>query len=212
MYIFIYINIATIYFAILSLSLSLLIAITIDKSTFAHKLLILVLLPYGALTYLLFNHPLIGLVNFVQIPALIYLIKYYYDRFMEYTESHSLGISIVLLYSVIFVAFLITSFIENKNPLDSIVIVSNAFSSNGYAVPETSDIGKINNLVLSWMGVILPGVGTATLTAAILTKHFNKKHKTYEDKFNELNDKLDEFKGSVENLEKTIKENDKKDK
>lgn len=210
MYICIYVNVATIYFAILSLSLSLFIAITIDKSTFAHKLLVLVLLPYGALTFLLFNHPLIGLVNFLQIPALIYLIKYYYDKFMEYTESHSLGISIVLLFLVIFISFLITSFIENKNPLDSILIVSNAFSSNGYAVPETSDIGKVNNLVLSWMGVILPGIGTATLTSAILTRHFNKKIKGYEDKIDVLNNKLDEFNGSMEELKKLIDENDRR--
>ena len=208
MYTFIYGNISTIYFATLSLSLSLLIAITIDKSTIVRKLFIVMLIPCGALTYLLFNHPMVGLVNFVQIPFFVYLIKYYYDKFMEYTESHSLGISIVLLYVVIFVSFLITSFIENKNPLDSIVMVSNAFSSNGYAVPETSEIGKVNNLVLSWMGVILPSVGTATLTSAILTRHFKKELKDYEDKFDVLNNKLDEFKTSVEDLEKLIKERD----
>lgn len=207
MYTFIYVNIDTTYFAILNLTLSLFIAVTIDKSTLLRKLFILVLVPYGALTYLLFNYPLIGLVNFIQVPVFIYLIKYYYDKFMEYTQSHSLGISIVLLFVVIFVSFLVTSFIENKNPLDSIVIVSNAFATNGYTVYGTSDIGKINNLVLTWLSVILPVVGTATLTSAILTRHFNKKLKDYEDKFDVLNYKFDEFKKSMDEVEKLIKEN-----
>lgn len=87
-------------------------------------------------------------------------------------------------------------------------MVSNAFSSNGYAVPETSEIGKVNNLVLSWMGVILPGVATATLTSAILTKHFKKELKDYEDKFDVLNNKFDDVKTSMEQLEKSIKERD----
>ena len=210
-YTLIYVNIDTLYFALLNLSLSLFIAITIDKSTLARKLFILVLVPYGALTYLLFNHPLVGLVNFIQIPVFIYLIKYYYDKFMEYTESHGLGISIVFLFVVIFVSFLITSFIEHKNSLDAIVMVSNAFATNGYTVYGTSDIGKVNNLVLAWMSVIIPAVGTATLTSAILIRHFNKKLKGYDDQLNVLNNKLDEFKESMDKLEKLIKENHEED-
>lgn len=206
MYTLIYVNIDTTYFAILNFSLSLFIAITIDKSTFVRKLFIVVLVPYGALTYLLFNSPLIGLVNFVQVPVFIYLIKHYYDKFMEYTESHGLGISIVLLFTIIFVSFLITSIIENKNPLDAIVMVSNAFATNGYTVYGTSDIGKVNNLVLAWMSVILPAVGTATLTSAILTRHYNKKLKDYDDKLDILNNKFDEFQKSMDEMEKLIKD------
>lgn len=211
MYTLIYVNIDTIYFAILNLSLSLFIAITIDKSTLAHKLFILVLVPYGALTYLLFNFPLVGLVNFVQVPVFIYLIKYYYDKFMGYTESHGLGISIVLLFSIIFVSFLITSFIENKNPLDAIVMVSNAFATNGYVVYETSDIGKVNNLVLSWMSIILPAVATATLTSAILTRRFNRELNDYKEKFDTLNNRFDEFNSRFEEFEKFIKERENQD-
>ena len=206
MYTLIYVNIDTTYFAILNFSLSLFIAITIDKSTFVRKLFIVVLVPYGALTYLLFNSPLIGLVNFIQVPVFIYLIKHYYDKFMDYTESHGLGISIVLLFTIIFVSFLITSIIENKNPLDAIVMVSNAFATNGYIVYGTSDIGKVNNLVLAWMSVILPAVGTATLTSAILTRHYNKKLKDYDDKLDILNNKFDEFQKSMDEMEKLIKD------
>ncbi len=206
MYTLIYVNINTTYFAILNFSLSLFIAITIDKSTFVRKLFIVVLVPYGALTYLLFNSPLIGLVNFIQVPVFIYLIKHYYDKFMDYTESHGLGISIVLLFTIIFVSFLITSIIENKNPLDAIVMVSNTFATNGYTVYGTSDIGKVNNLVLAWMSVILPAVGTATLTSAILTRHYNKKLKDYDDKLDILNNKFDEFQKSMDEMEKLIKD------
>lgn len=206
MYTLIYVNIDTTYFAILNFSLSLFIAITIDKSTFVRKLFIVVLVPYGALTYLLFNSPLIGLVNFIQVPVFIYLIKHYYDKFMDYTESHGLGISIVLLFTIIFVSFLITSIIENKNPLDAIVMVSNTFATNGYTVYGTSDIGKVNNLVLAWMSVILPAVGTATLTSAILTRHYNKKLKDYDDKLDILNNKFDEFQKSMDKIEKLIKD------
>ena len=206
MYTLIYVNIDTTYFAILNFSLSLFIAITIDKSTLVRKLFIVVLVPYGALTYLLFNSPLVGLVNFVQVPVFIYLIKHYYDKFMDYTESHGLGISIVLLFTIIFVSFLITSIIENKNPLDAIVMVSNAFATNGYTVYGTSDIGKVNNLVLAWMSVILPAVGTATLTSAILTRHYNKKLKDYDDKLDILNNKFDEFQKSMDKIEKIIKD------
>ena len=126
---------------------------------------------------------------------------------MDYTESHALGISIVLLFTVIFVSFLITSFVENRNPLDSIVMVSNAFATNGYSVFGTSDIDKINNLILSWMSVLLPAVGTATLTSAILTRHFNKEVNECKDKIDDLNNKFDEFKKSMDEVEKLIKEN-----
>lgn len=59
------------------------------------------------------------------------------------------------------------------------------------------------------MGIILPGVGTATLTSAILTRHFKKELNAYEDKFDELNNKFDEIKTGMEELKKSIKENDK---
>mgnify|MGYP006974612867 CR=1 FL=1 len=38
-----------------------------------------------------------------------------------------------------------------------------------------SILGKINSIFLVWGGYIISGAGTATLTAAILLKHFNKR-------------------------------------
>jgi hypothetical protein len=167
-------------FTIIDVLLSLYIAITIDKSSVSRKLLILLLIPYGSLTFLLFKFSLIGVLDLVHVPVFIYFIKYYYDLFKEYTESNGLGIAILLLFSIVFICFLLTYFIEVDNPLDALVMVSNAFTSNGYTVLGKTDPGKIISIILVWSGFILSGVGTATLTAAILTRHFNKKFEELE--------------------------------
>lgn len=176
------------YFVIFDIIFSLYIAITIEKDSAWKKVLILFLIPYGSLTYLMFNFTLISLLDLIHIPVFLYLIKYYYDKFKVYTESNSLGITIVLLFSIVFVSFFITIFVEGVNPLDSLVMVSNAFTSNGYAVLGKSIPGKVNSLFLVWSGYLISGVGTATLTVALLTRHYNKR---------------------FDDLEKLIKENNK---
>ena len=198
MYVLVFINHNLLYFTILDVTLSLYIASTIDKSTSTRKLLILLLVPYGSLSYILFNNTLIGLLAFIHVPVFLYFMIYYYKKFREYTESNGLGITIILLFTIITVSFILTSFLENSNPLDAIVIVSNAFTSNGYTVLGNTMAGKINSLVLVWSGFIISGVGTATLTAAILTKHFNHKLKDYDDKFEELNDRFDSLEKLIE--------------
>jgi len=40
--------------------------------------------------------------------------------------------------------------------------------------------GKINSLLLVWGGYVILGAGTATLTAAILLKYFNRRIKRLE--------------------------------
>ena len=110
-----------------------------------------------------------------------YVIKIYYTKFIHYTESNGLGISILLLFGIVFISFISTSFTEGKDLLDSLVMVSNAFTSNGYAVLGNSPIGKLNGIFLVWGGYILSGVGTATLTTALLSKHFNKRFEELEE-------------------------------
>ena len=122
-------------------------------------------------------------------PVFIYFIKVYYDRFKEYTESNGLGITIILLFVLVFVSFFITQIDEGVNPLDALVMVSNAFTSNGYAVLGSSIPGKINSVFLVWGGYILSGVGTATLTAAILVRHFNHKFDELEELIKKNNEK-----------------------
>ena len=207
MYTLIYVNTDTVYFAILDITLSIYIAATIDKSTTVRKLIILLLVPYGALHYLLFGTTLIGFIDLIHIPVFLYFMKYYFDKFDEYTELHTLGIGVILLYAIVFFSFIITSIVEAKTPLDAIVMVSNAFTSNGYAVLGHSEVGKVNSVVLAWMGFIISGAGTATLTAAILKRQFKGKLKDYDDRFEDLNNKFDEVNDNLEKLEELIKKN-----
>jgi hypothetical protein len=71
-------------------------------------------------------------------------------------------------------------------------MVSNAFTSNGYAVLGSSGVGKLNSILLVWSGYIISGVGTATLAAAIILKHSHKREK-------ELNRRLDELESLIKN-------------
>ena len=84
-----------------------------------------------------------------------------------------------------------TQFTENVNALDSLVMVSNAFTSNGYAVLGHTIAGKINSIILVWSGYLLSGVGTATLAAGILIRHFNNKVENLEEEVRKNNEKLD---------------------
>ena len=167
-------------FTIIDLIISLYLAVNLDKSSLKNKLLFILIIPYGSLTFLLFGDTLIGILDLIHIPVYIYFIKLYYDKFKEYTESHSLGITIILLFTIIFISFFITQFTEGVNPLDSLVMVSNAFTSNGYAILGNSTVGKINAIILVWGGYLLSGVGTATLASAILIRHFNRRFEKLE--------------------------------
>ena len=178
-----------IYFVIFDVLFSLFVAITlVDGSSLNGKIMILLMVPFGSLNYLLFGLSLAGLVDIVHVLAFIYIIKIYYGKFKEYTKSNGLGIAIVVLFSLIFISFLFTQVAENVNPLDALVMVSNAFTSNGYAVLGSTIAGKLNSIVLVWGGYILSGVGTATLTAAILTKHFNNRFEELEELIKNNND------------------------
>lgn len=179
------------YFTALDILLSLYIGITMEKDTWPKKLALILLVPYGSLSYMISGHPILGLADIIHVPIMVYFIKYYYDKFTEYTETNSLGITILLLFTIVFFSSLNTIFVESKNPLDALVMSSNAFTSNGYAVLGESVLGKINSLILVWSGFIISGVGTATLTLALSTRHYNKK-------FDEMNSKIEELKELIE--------------
>ena len=207
MYPLIFVNSNLMYLTVFDIILSLYIAINIDKSTIWRKLILLFLVPYGSLTFLLYNSSSVILLNLIHIPVFIYFIKYYYDRFKEYTESHGLGIAVILVFVIVFISFIITAIMEHKNPLDALVMVSNAFTSNGYTVQGSTVGGKMNSILLVWSGFILSSVGTATMASAILTRHINSKFKGYDEKIDKLNDKLDETNAKLDNLEKLIRNN-----
>ena len=191
LYIIIFTRSDIIYFVLYDIALSLYLAIKLDKSTIKNKILLLLLIPYGSLYFIMFGISLVGWLDLIHIPVFIYFIKIYYDKFREYTESNGLGITIILLFAVVFISFLMTQFTENVNALDSLVMVSNAFTSNGYAVLGHTIAGKINSIILVWSGYLLSGVGTATLAAGILIRHFNNKVENLEEEVRKNNEKLD---------------------
>ena len=82
-----------------------------------------------------------------------------------------------MLFVIIFASFFITQYSENVKPLDSLVIVSNQFTGNGYSAFGYTISGKINSLLLVWGGYVMSGVSAATLTAAILIRYFKKEFK-----------------------------------
>ena len=189
LYMFTFVSNDFIYMAIFDIILSLYIAVEMDKSTIKGKILLILLIPYGALTFIIFGRTLMGLVDIIHIPVLIYFIKVYYDKFREYTQSNGLGMAVILLFAIVFISFFTTQLFERVNPIDALAMVSNAFTSNGYAVLGSTIPGKLNSIFLVWGGYLLSGVGTATLTAGILMTHFNSK-------FDEINEKLDKLEES----------------
>ncbi len=178
---------------ILQIIISLYIALTLDYSSWKNKLLFLLLIPYESIALLVFNETYI-LFPIYQLHILVYLylMKVYYSKFIKYTESNSLGITIILLFTIIFFSFVVTILAESVSPLNAMTMVSNAFTSNGYAILGNTGVGKLTSILLVWSGYILSGVGTATLAAAILIRH-NKKREM------ELNKRLDELEALIKN-------------
>lgn len=169
-----------IYMVLFDVGLSLYIAITYEKSSLKNKIILFLVVPWGSLNYIIFGFSMVSLLDLVHVPVFIYFIKYYYDKFSEFTNSNGLGVSILLLFSIVFISFFVTQVVEKANAVDSLVMVSNAFTSNGYVVLGQSIPGKINSIFLVWGGYIISGAGTATLTAAILMRHFNKRFEELE--------------------------------
>ena len=171
------------HFIFYDIIVSLIACLAIKKETPMEKIIMIFLIPISSFAHFAFDEPLILLLILLVIHfiGLIYVIKLYYGKFIHYTESNGLGISILLLFGLVFISFIFTSFAEGKDLLDSLVMVSNAFTSNGYAVLGNSSIGKLNSIFLVWGGYILSGVGTATLTAALVSRHFNKKFEELEE-------------------------------
>lgn len=176
------------YLATFDFVISLICFIDLDKSTIKNKILAFLLIPFATVSFLISDITILSLFEFAHLIVMLYMIKVYYAKFNEYTKYHGLGIAIILLFAIVFFSMYLTAFAENVDLFDALVMTSNAFTSNGYAILGNSIIGKMDAILLVWGGYIISGVSTATLTAAILTRHFNKK---------------------FDDLEKLIKENKK---
>lgn len=168
------------FFPIFDILLSLYFAIQLDKSLTKNKIIWILLVPYGALSFVLFDVTIVLYISIIHVIVFIYMAKLNYDKFMKYTNSNGLGISIVLLFLIIFLSFFITQYSEEVNALDSLVMISNQFTGNGYGIFGNTVLGKLNSLLLVWGGYALSGVSASTLTAAILMKYFRKRFKEIE--------------------------------
>ena len=144
------------------------------------------LMPLASISYLLIGPSVFGYWDFIRIPTLLYLVVYYYNKFRDFTDRHQLGKLILLLLTIIFFCLVITMIVENQNPLNSLAMVSNAITSNGYAVLGETTLGVVTDIFLVWSGYIISGVATATLTAAIIQRKSNKKFEKLEDKIDRL--------------------------
>ena len=191
-----------IYFLVFDLALCLFTITILKTDTIKSYVLAFSLIPFDIITYIIDES--LGFFSFFEIIhflALIYMVWFFYKKFKKYTKTYELGYTILLLYGIIFVSFICTTFVEHVNLLDSLVMVSNAFTSNGYAILGSTIAGKLNSLFLVWSGYILSGVGTATLTFAITKRYYEKKF----DKIEKYDEKLDE----IEKLIKELKDDKK---
>lgn len=168
------------FISILDIIISLYLAITMSKELLKEKILLFLLIPFGSIYVILFGSTL-GWHDLLHIFAYLYFIHVYYRKFVQYTENHSLGITIMLLFSIIFFSFLFTILAENVSPMDSITTVSNAFTSNSYEASGKTIIGKLDSLLLAWGGFILSGVGTATLAVSMITKRVDQQFDAIEN-------------------------------
>ncbi len=145
------------------------------------KIIFFLLIPIGSMIRILFGHNILIYFNIIHVLGYVYLIQVYYRKFVKYTENNGLGITILLLYTIILVSFIFTIIVEEVSPLDSIVMVSNAFTSNSFDAAGKSVIGKLDSLVLAWGGFILSGVGTATLAASIVNRYVDRQFDDMKD-------------------------------
>ena len=167
-------------FSAFDIILSLYLAINVKWGSLENKILLFGLIPLGSLGVVaLGSYELWA--DVIHLITLAYFIKVYFDKFVEYTETNGLGITIILLFSIVFISFFFTIIVEGVSPIDSLNMVSNAFTSNGYAVLGTTGLGKADAIFLVWSGFLLSCVGTATLTVSLISKHLDKKFDNLED-------------------------------
>ena len=90
---------------------SLIACLAIKKDTATEKIIMVFLIPLSSLLHSTLDDPAILLMILLAIHfiGLAYVIKVYYGKFIHYTESNGLGISILLLFGLVFVSFIFTS-------------------------------------------------------------------------------------------------------
>ena len=151
-------------------------AIKVRGNSFKDKLILFSLIPFGSISRLFVDaNSIVILFDLLHVLGYLYFVEVYYRKFVNFTENNGLGITIMLLFAIISVSFVFTIFTENVSPLDSMTMVSNAFTSNSFEVSGKVALGKVNSLVIAWGGFILSGTGTATLAVSIVMRYVNRQ-------------------------------------
>ena len=166
---------------LLDIVVSIYLALKMDKGSRKDKVLLFLLIPFGSITALLFGEGIVVLLDLTHIIGYLYFIKVYFRKFVDYTENNGLGVTIILLFGIILVSFLFTLLVEDVSPMDSLTMVSNAFTSNSFDASGNNIIGKLNSLILAWSGFILSGVGTATLAVSIINQYVDRQFSEMKD-------------------------------
>ena len=174
--------------ALFDVILSLIGAIFIYERKIKNILIMVCLIPVSSTLFLAVGNLELVITEILHIIALFYVVWVSIHHFIDYSKRNELGFFVLLLFALIAISLIVTTLSEPVNIFDALVMVTNAFTSNGYSVLGTSQIGKLNSIFLTWGGYILSGVGTATLTAAILTAHFNRRFDELEMLIKEKND------------------------
>ncbi len=166
---------------VLDIIVSMYLFIKSENKTLKDKIILFLLIPFGSLAKILLGYTMYDLFDLFHIIGYLYFMQLYYRKFVTYTEYNGLGISIILLFSIIFISFLFTMLVEDVSPLNSIAMVSNAFTSNSFDPAGKSVVGKLDSLVLAWGGYLLSCVGTATLAVSIVKKYVDRQFDDFED-------------------------------
>lgn len=166
---------------VLDIIVSIYLFINSDSESLKDKIILFLLIPFGSISKILLGYNMPDLLDLFHVFGYLYFMQVYYRKFMKYTSNNGLGISIILLFSIIFVSFLFTMFVEDVSPLNSIAMVSNAFTSNSFDPAGKSVVGKLDSLLLAWGGYLLSCVGTATLAVSIVKNYVDRQFDDFED-------------------------------
>lgn len=161
--------------AVLNIIFTTIAIIYLAEKSYTKLILSVLIIPSTSIIWLLFNKDLPNFFLMIQCIGNLITGLYFIYKFFKYTKNNKLGLTVIIFALILSSSLATTSIGENVSLIDSMVMVSNAFTSNGYTILGHTYIGKLNSITLVWFGYLLSGVGTATLTAAIILKRM--KHK-----------------------------------
>ena len=171
----------TTFIFVLDILISAYLSINRGWYSFNDKVLLFLLIPFASITGILFGNAVFSFLNLFHILGYLYFIQFYYHEFLKDTQSKGFGISIIVTFTILLISFLFTILAEGVSPMDSMTMVSNAFTSNSFDASGKIMIGKVNSLVLAWGGFILSIIGTATLAVSIVMNYVSHEFDDMKD-------------------------------